>query len=133
MTDEITISKAEYDSKTMKSTWLTILCDTLVRDWIDGERRYYCGISESVKNLLKAFDPGRYAEAEKKVAEVLERQSMNKAAELLRGAVPDGFSHRFTGSPGVPISPITPYDNPLRVEIGDRPDLEPKITCETKE
>lgn len=124
MTDEITISKAEYDSKTMKSTWLTILCDTLVRDWIDGERRYYCGISESVKNLLKAFDPGRYAEAEKKVAEVLERQSMNKAAELLRGAVPDIFPRRSTDNPGVPVQEI---------KIGDNPGSDPQITCETKE
>lgn len=124
MTDEITISKAEYDSKTRKSTYLTILCDALVRDWIDAESRCYGGISDNVKGLLKALDPDRYAEAEKKVADVRARQSSNKAAEWLRGAMPDIFPRRSTDNPGVPVQEI---------KIRDNPGSDPQITCETKE
>lgn len=110
-TNEITITKEEYDRKTRKATLLTLLCFELAHEWVEGARNGYGEISDTVKSLLKAIDPN-----EAKIAEIAAANARKERLGIKPPVAPNATQHK---------------DNPLRVDVGDRPDLEPKITCDS--
>lgn len=126
-----TITSAEY------ARLLTIigradrLAEAVAADWLASTGFPFSKPSEATLEALRRYDGFLHCTTERKV-----KEAEDKNAEIVRKAAdridkqpvlpflnPDG--------PGVPISPITPDDNPLRVDVGDRPDLEPKITCDS--
>lgn len=126
-----TITSAEY------ARLLTIigradrLAEAVAADWLASTVLSFNKPSDATLEALRRYDGFLHCTTERKV-----KEAEDKNAEIVRKAAdridkqpvlpflnPDG--------PGVPISPIPPDDNPLRIEVGDRPDLEPKITCDS--
>ena len=107
------------------------LAEAVAADWLASTGLLFNKPSDATLEALRRYDEFLHCTTERKV-----KDAEDKNAEIVRKAAdridkqpvlpflnPDG--------PGVPISPITPDDNPLRIEVGDRPDLEPKITCDS--
>lgn len=107
------------------------LAEAVAADWLASTGLSFNKPSDATLEALRRYDDILHHETEKKVEEAEDKNAeiVRKAADridkqpVLPFLNPDG--------PGVPISPITPDDNPLRIEVGDRPDLEPKITCDS--
>ena len=107
------------------------LAEAVAADWLASTGLLFNKPSDATLEALRRYDEFLHCTTERKV-----KDAEDKNAEIVRKAAdridkqpvlpflnPDG--------PGVPISPITPDDNPLRIDVGDRPDLEPKITCDS--
>ena len=107
------------------------LAEAVAADWLASTGLSFNKPSDATLEALRRYDGFLHCTTARKV-----KEAEDKNAEIVRKAAdridkqpvlpflnPDG--------PGVPISPITPDDNPLRIEVGDRPDLEPKITCDS--
>lgn len=108
------------------------LAEAVAADWLASTGFSFNKPSDATLEALRRYDDFLHHETEEKVKEAEEK--VKKAEEknvadlidkqpVLPFLTPDG--------PGVPIRPITPDDNPLRIEVGDRPDLDPKITCDS--
>lgn len=101
------------------------LAEAVAADWLASTGFSFNKPSDATLEALRKYDEFLYRETEEKVKEAEEKNVADLIGKqsILPFLTPDG--------PGVPIRPITPDDNPLRIEVGDRPDLEPKITCDS--
>ena len=126
-----TITSAEY------ARLLTIigradrLAEAVAADWLASTGFPFSKPSDATLEALRRYDGFIHCTTEEKVkdAEAKNEETIRKATDRIdkRPDLP------FLNPDGsiVPISPITPDDNPLRIEVGGRPDLEPKITCDS--
>lgn len=111
MTSEITISKAEYDSKTKKALFLNLLCEELANEWVEGERNGYGGISNTVKRMLEAFDPDRTDEV-KRMAKNARKERMNEKPAT-PGEIKPGKGNSIPAFIEMPYAPpVAPNDVP---------------------
>lgn len=126
-----TITSAEYARLLICIGRADRLAEAVAADWLASTDFPFSKPSDATLEALRRYDGFLHCTTERKV-----KEAEDKNAEIVRKAAdridkqpvlpflnPDG--------PGVPISPITPDDNPLRVDVGDRPDPEPKITCDS--
>lgn len=121
MTDEITITKAEYDSKTKKALFLNLLCEELANEWVEGERNGYGGISNTVKRMLEAFDPDKTDEV-KRMAEDARKERLNEMP-VAPGEIKPGKGNSIPAFIEMPFAPpVVPNDVPQIT-----------ITCEANE
>lgn len=126
-----TITSEEYARLLIRLGRADRLAEAVAADWLASTCFSFSKPSEATLDALRRYDAFLHCATERKVkdAEAKNMETIRKADDridkqpVLPFLNPDG--------PGVPISPITPDDNPLRVDVGDRPDLEPKITCDS--
>ena len=108
-----TITSEEYARLIWRIGQANRLAEAVAADWLASTGCSFNKPSEATLNALRRYDEFLHRETEEKVKEAKE-----KNAETVREARD-------------PVQYFTPDDNPLRIEVGDRPDLEPKITCDS--
>lgn len=99
-----TITSEEYAQLLWRIGQADRLAEAVAADWFASTGFGFNKPSDATLEALRRYDDILHHETEKKIEE----------AEAARKNVEP---------------PITTDDNPLRIEVGDRPDLEPKITC----
>ena len=120
-----TITSEEYAHLLRRIGQADRLAEAVAADWLASTGFSFNKPSDATLEALRRYDGILHHETEEKVreAEAKNVADLIDKQPVLPFLTPDG--------PGVPIRPITPDDNPLRIEVGDRPDLDPKITCDS--
>ena len=120
-----TITSEEYARLLYAIGQADRLAEAVAADWLASTGFSFSKPSDATLEALRRYDGILHRETEEKVKKAEEKNVADLVDKqpVLPFLTPDG--------PGVPIRPITPDDNPLRIEVGDRPDLEPKITCDS--
>lgn len=120
-----TITSEEYAHLLWRIGQADRLAEAVAADWLASTGFSFNKPSGATLEALRKYDVVLCRETEEKVreAEAKNVADLIDKQPVLPFLTPDG--------PGVPIKPITPDNNPLRIEVGDRPDLEPKITCDS--
>ena len=116
-----TITSEEYARLLYLIGQANRLAEAVAADWLASVGFSLNKPSDATLEALRRFDPSLHRETEKKVteAEAKNEESSRNAADIFGNLCRDPAQH------------LTPDGNPLRVEVGDRPDLEPKITCDS--
>lgn len=116
-----TITSEEYARLLWRIGQADRLADAVAADWLASTGFSFSKPSDATLDAMRKYDAVLHRETEEKVkeAEAKNEETARKAADLLEQ------------TPVLPYPYHTPYDNPLRIEVGDRPDLEPKITCDS--
>lgn len=116
-----TITSEEYAKLLYKIGQADRLAEAVAADWLASTGFSFNKPSDATLEALRRYDGFLHRETEEKVkeAEAKNAETARKAADLLEQ------------TPVLPYPYLTPDDNPLRIEVGDRPDPEPKITCDS--
>lgn len=115
-----TITSEEYAHLLWRIGQADRLAEAVAADWLASTGFSFNKPSDATLEALRRYDDFLHHETKEKV-----KEAEDKNAEAQRKAL-----ERFYDQPVAPIA--TPdKDNPLRIEVGDRPDLEPKITCDS--
>jgi hypothetical protein len=117
-----TITSEEYARLLYKIGQADRLAEAVAADWLASTGFSFNKPSDATLEALRRYDGILHHETEEKVNAAEEKN----VADLIdkQPTIPV----LFPDCPGVPSSPITPDDNPLRIEVGDRFYLDPKIT-----
>ena len=120
-----TITSEEYAHLLRRIGQADRLAEAVAADWLASTGFSLNKPSDATLESLRKYDVLLHRETEEKVKKAEEKNvtDLIDKQPVLPFLTPDG--------PGVPINPITPDDNPLRIDVGDSPDLEPKITCDS--
>lgn len=116
-----TITSEEYAQLLWRIGQADRLAEAVAADWLASTGFSFSKPSDATLEALRRYDGILHHETEEKVreAEAKNAETARKAADLLEQ------------TPVLPYPYHTPDDNPLRIEVGDRPDLDPKITCDS--
>lgn len=126
-----TITSEEYARLLIRIGQADRLAEAVAADWLASTGFSLNKPSDATMDALRRYDGFLYCATERKVyaAEDENAKIARKAADRI-DKNPD-LPFLNPDGPGVPVGPITPDDNPIRIEVVDRPDLEPKITCDS--
>ena len=116
-----TITSEEYAHLLWRIGRADRLAEAVAADWLESAGFAFNKPSDATLEALRKYNDILHYETKKKVEEAEAKNA--EAQRKLREALNDQ-----------PVYPITTpdKDNPLRIEVGDRPDLTPQITCETQ-
>lgn len=116
-----TITSEEYAHLLWRIGQADRLAEAVAADWLASTGFSLNKPSDATLEALRRYDVVLHRETEKKVKEAEEKneEASREAHDVLEK------------TPVLPYPYHTPDDNPLRIEVGDRPDLEPKITCDS--
>lgn len=116
-----TITSEEYAQLLWRIGQADRLAEAVAADWLASTGFSFSKPSDATLEALRRYDSILHHETEEKVreAEAKNAEANKEANDILRKFARD------------PVQHLTPDDNPLRIEVGDRPDLEPKITCDS--
>lgn len=116
-----TITSEEYARLLFHIGQANRLAEAVAADWLASVGFSLNKPSDATLVALRRFDLSLHTRTARKVAEAEAKneETARKAADILGNFTRD------------PVQHLTPDENPLRIEVGDRPDLEPKITCDS--
>lgn len=110
-----TITSEEYAHLLWRIGQADRLAEAVAADWLASTGFSFSKPSDATLEALRRYDISLHTRTAKKVIEAEGKieETARKADDVLKKSTPN----------------YTQDNNPLRVEVGDRPDLEPKITC----